>query len=600
MSRVDRALRAANDLLTRSQPAQAREMLSAAVKQDPKSPHLLHALATAHHQLGDHDKALSIISSLARNNDVAEVHFTYGIVLKAMGRYDGALAELRRAAALRPRSAQIQTELASTLLKMAKLGEAIEHGRLAMELSPGDAAAAGVVLVALNAAGLSAQAYETASSILERRPNDLNAAAVRAFSGNYLDTLTPEQVFEDHQAFGEISRRSAPRARTTPTAFANARDPDRQLRIAFLSQDLRTHSVAFFLEPLLAAIDRSRFAVHIFSATLLPDARTERFRALADVWTDVARQPAPAVAESVRQQGVDVLIDLGGLTSPHLLTILEHDLAPVQATYLGYPNTTGLTSVGYRFADSHTDPPGAEKFCVEKLVRLDPCFLCFQPPDESPPPTSPAQRAPDAPITFASFNVLQKISDTTVSLWTRVLAATPNSRLLMKTAALGDERRRKDLHARFANAGISPDRVELLGRTESLADHFKAYERTDIALDTFPYHGTTTTCDALWMEIPVVTLAGSTHAARVGVSLLNAVGLPELVAHTHEEFLAIALRLAADQARRNDLRTGLRERMRASPLCDSASFAKRFEHAVRGLWREWCEGGVKSETQRPD
>lgn len=590
MSRVDQTLRNVQSLLAQRQYAHAVATLAPAIKRDPKSAPLLHALAVAHHQLGDHAKALSIISPLAQKHDVAEVRCTYGTVLRALNRDDSAIAELRRAAKLRPQSAIIQRELATTFLKMNRLEEAIEHGKMAVDLAPGDAQAAGTVLVALNAAGLPSQVYEFAGSILQQSPDDLNAACARAFAGNYLDTVTPEQSFADHQSFGEISRRVASAGRATPPPFKNTRDPARRIRVGFLSLDLRTHSVAFFLEPLLAALDRTQLEIHVFAATLRPDARTERLKAIADVWIDVARQPPAAIAAAVREKSVDILIDLGGLTSPHLIAALEYHAAPIQATYLGYPNTTGMASVGYRFVDSHTDPPGAERFCTERLIRLDPCFLAFQPPDDAPrTATGIGPSARGAPITFASFNVLQKISDTTIGLWSRVLSAVPGSRLLLKTAALGDEKRCEALRARLVAAGIGPDRVDILGRTDSLSDHFATYERADIALDTFPYHGTTTTCDALWMGVPVVTLVGQTHASRVGASLLNAVGLAELTAATETQYVQIAASLAADRAWLAELRATLRDRLLASPLCDGAGLARRLEAALRSLWSDWCQ-----------
>lgn len=254
-------------------------------------------------------------------------------------------------------------------------------------------------------------------------------------------------------------------------------------------------------------------------------------------------------------------------------------------TAIGYPNTTGLTAIDVRLVDSHTDPSGDEALATERLLRLDPCFLCYAPPTDAPAPTTPASHAP---FTFGSFNAIAKVGDACCALWARALAAVPDARLLLKTKALADDTARAALLDRLARAGISPERVELVPSTATVAEHLALYGRIHVALDSFPYHGTTTTCEALWMGVPVVTRVGDRHAARVGASLLAAVGLEELVANDDDAFAAICARLARDRAALEALRHGLRDRLRTSPLTDADGYRTRFTRAIRALWQERC------------
>jgi predicted O-linked N-acetylglucosamine transferase (SPINDLY family) len=260
--------------------------------------------------------------------------------------------------------------------------------------------------------------------------------------------------------------------------------------------------------------------------------------------------------------------------------------APVQMTYIGYPNTTGLADADYRIVDSVTDPAGAEAFVTEKLLRLDPCFLCYLPPEGAPEPTT--QRASESGVVFGSFNALFKIDDATLELWAQVLRAVPESTLLLKYFGLESAGVREDLLGRFRAAGVDGARIVLDGPGTSAREMMGAYARMDIALDTYPYHGTTTTCEALLMGVPVVTLQGRVCAARVGGSLLGAVGLSELVAEAPEEYVRIAARLAGDVGALARGRAALRERVLASPLCDIPGAAARLGHALRECWRAAC------------
>jgi predicted O-linked N-acetylglucosamine transferase (SPINDLY family) len=261
----------------------------------------------------------------------------------------------------------------------------------------------------------------------------------------------------------------------------------------------------------------------------------------------------------------------------------------VQATYIGYPNTTGVPTIDYRIVDGITDPPGAEALATEKLVRLDGCFLCYAPPEQAPA-VAPPPRDANGFVTFGSFNAIKKFAPGMIALWARLLHEVPNSRLVIKSGGLSGRTAREHLSGLLKREGIPEVRFELLEKFDSKQEHLAAYGGIDIALDTSPYNGTTTTCEALWMGVPVVSLATRLHAGRVGDSLLTAVGLTALVAKSAEEYIAIAKGLADDPARTAELRRTMRERVRTSPLCDAKAFAVKFEREMREMWSVWCAG----------
>jgi predicted O-linked N-acetylglucosamine transferase (SPINDLY family) len=268
------------------------------------------------------------------------------------------------------------------------------------------------------------------------------------------------------------------------------------------------------------------------------------------------------------------------------LPLLARGLAPVQISYLGYPNTTGVPEITHRFVDEITDPTGeADAFALEKLIRFSPCAWTYEAPDDAPSPAMPEE---GSPVTFGSFNNFLKVTDETLAVWSKILSQVPESRLLIKSVYLEDSEVRKNIVERLSAAGIPHERVEISGLLASTQDHLATYNRVDVALDTFPYNGTTTTCEALWMGVPVVSLIGDRHAARVGLSLLTAIGHAEWAAENEADYIEKAVALANDRTRRGTLRESLRGEVAGSILCDHAGQAARFETALRQLWNEWC------------
>lgn len=438
--------------------------------------------------------------------------------------------------------------------------------------------------MALGEAALATGLPKEAMPLLERAvaltPNDPVAQEYLLYAHLFDPGFGARELLALHK---EWVRRFTP-FRPGPSLLA--KDPDARLNVAFLSPDFRRHSCAFFLEGLLRHLDRAQVRVFGYSDTLRPDQDTLRLKALCDEWRDVAGKSHAEVAELIRADGIHVALDLAGHSAANRLPVFAVKPAPVQLSYLGYPATTGMDCFEGRIVDTHTDPPGFEAHGSEDLLRLDRVFLAYTPPQDAPEP-GPVPSDQHGFITFGSFNNLAKVNDHVVALWAKILHGCPGSRLLLKSQALADSWVRAGLGRRFEALGIATDRLDLRGWCIE-GSPLGPYRDMDIALDPFPYAGTTTTCEALWMGVPVVTLAGARHSGRVSVSLLKAVGLGELVATDEKGYLHMALDLAADAPRRAQLRGALRPRLAASSLCDGAGLAREFESIFRRLWREKC------------
>ncbi len=421
-----------------------------------------------------------------------------------------------------------------------------------------------------------------------QRPTDWRLAAQLAFALNYVSGVAPLQVTEAHKQFGRcLTTFAGP----TPPKPRAALDPLRRLRVGLISGDFRTHPVTMFIEPILQHRDAERFEYIAYTTTAAHDEVTDRFKTLCTQWRSVLGNDESQASALVLADRPDILIDLAGLTAHTGVWLLRSRLAPVQMTYLGYPNTTGIARVDYRLVDSHTDPIGSENLCTEQLLRLDPCMHCYTPPDEAPPVRERGDD-PLRPVRFASYNVAAKISSQTLDLWAAILAAVPGSILRLKSNNVPSDSAWSHVLRSLKARGVDPSRVEPTPRTEALAEHLAMYHDVDIALDTTPYNGTTTTCEALLMGVPVVALWGDRHAARVSGSLLSAVGCPELIASTPEAYVRLAEGLAGDASRLTHYRTTLRPRLLASPLCDGPAMARRFEGALRRAWQAVCTWGI--------
>jgi predicted O-linked N-acetylglucosamine transferase (SPINDLY family) len=399
---------------------------------------------------------------------------------------------------------------------------------------------------------------------------------------NYSHALTEEEVSGIHREAGRAIAATAP-AGPAPR-FEVERDPGRRLRIAYVSQDFRNKSAGHFIESILRAHDRGLVEPFLYGAGDVHDEMTRAFFSLAARFDSVLGVPDAELAARMRRDRIDIAVDLTGHTGGNRLVAFAHHPAPVTVTYMGYANTTGLPGMQNRIVDSITDPPGSECWATERLIRIDPCFLCYAPPAHAPP-VAPAR---DGPVTFGSFGVSQKITPAVLDVWARIAALVPTSRFLFKNRSHNPPSARDYLRTELSARGVAPDRVTLWAELPAPAEHLAAYSHMDIMLDTFPYTGTTTTVEALLMGVPVVTLRGHAHRARVSASLLSAVGLHEFVADDADAYVRTAGDLASDRTRLAAWRRSLRPRLLASPLCDRAGFTRKLEGVYRDLWREWC------------
>ncbi len=575
MSRHYATLTTVQQHLQRGKPDQARAALQRAIQKDPADPDLNNAMAVALVHLGQRDQALYFAqrAAKARPDDPA-ILGTLGGLLAMADRPAEAIPLLERSCAVGPGAPDVLVSLANAYRMTERFVAAARTYRLALDHSPGNADLISREIQSLMYAGQADRAVEVAREARPLAPAHLDLARVVAYALNYVGPREPGESLRAHVDFARLVE-SSPRTRPTRRALEGS-----PLRLGLLSPDLRAHPVANFIEPLLRHRDRTRLEAVCFMSDQKEDSVSDALRPLADAWHNVATLSDDDLAALIRRERIDALIDLAGLTGGNRLAVFARRPAPLQGTYLGYPNTTGLSSVDVRLVDSITDPAGSDAACVERLLRLDPCFLCFQPARDAPEPAAPPSAAAGF-VTFASFNTLLKLSDRSVAAWARILQRVPGSRLILKCTQVSDPEVRELTRRRFAALGIDPERLEMLTIAPSPREHLALYARADIALDPFPYNGTTTTCEALWMGVPVVTLRGDVHATRVGASILANIGQADLVASDLDDYVERAAALAADGSRLRALRSTLRDSMSRSPLRDGAGLASRVERALR-------------------
>ncbi|MBL9030559.1 MAG: tetratricopeptide repeat protein [Phycisphaerae bacterium] len=584
MPTPDQLIREAASARAAGRLDQAASLLRAALDQDPRHADARQWAGAIAAQAGRYAEAVEHLRVAAeqRPGDPG-LHANLGMMCSAAGDLPGSEAALRRAVEIKPDFADALACLGVLMSNQQRMTEAEPVLRRAADLAPASASVVYPLVRLLAETGRADEAVETIRRAQRQTPADLLLQDKLCMLLNYLPGVDPAEHLREHRRYGQLAPRPAFRFDDRD------RDQGRRLRVGYLSADLREHSVAYYLEPLLTHHDRAAVEVFCYHVGVADQTGTPRLAALADHFRQLFPATDTQVIEVIRSDAIDILVELGGHTSSSRLPIAAVGPAPIGVSYIGYPNTTGVPAIHYRLVDALTDPPGAERYATEQLVWLPGCFLCYRPPPSAPEPAPPPADATGV-VTFASFNNLAKLSGVTIDLWARVLAAVPGSRLLLKGKGLNDALVSGRILSRLAAGGIAADRVRLAGHTPSTREHLEAYAHADIALDPFPYHGTTTTCEAMWMGVPVVSLVGEVHASRVGLSLLSAVGLPDLAAGSADEFVRTATALAGDAPRRRTLRTGLRAMVAASRLCDGVSHARAVEAAYRQMWVRWCEG----------
>ena len=561
--------------LQAGQSDEAATLLAKALRLNPRVAltHMWHGMALA--QLGQHSPAeASLRKSLGLDPKNVDGWTNLGAVLSFAGKIAEALDAYRKASALKPRDAKLHSQIGTLLhIKQDHAGAIAQH-TTALSLDSNYAKAYLGRAQALLSSHRSDEALADFNACLARTPDDLEARSYRLMLLNYSSDISRETLFTEHVEYGRYAQTAAGGAAVSSTQRGA---PKR--RLAFISPDLRTHSVAYFLEPLLQHLDRDRFDIILYHDHFVTDTTSKRLRGQASLWRNFVGKSHTEVAAQIRADAPDILVDLAGHTGMNRLPAFAQRAAPVQISYLGYPNTTGLSTMDYRFTDAIADPPDdSDSLHTEKLVRFAPCAWTYQPSNDAPA-IAPPPCSQGNPFTFGSFNNLSKVNDLTLRLWASILHAAPGTRLMLKSFGLNPSHQRPRLLA----AGLDLDRVVLLPPAATTAEHLACYHRVDVALDTFPYHGTTTTCEALWMGVPVIVLRGDRHASRVGCSLLNAGNHPEWIAGDAEDYLRIALQLYRSQQALAGLRSKLRNTLGASTLVNHRAHAAAFAEALARL-----------------
>jgi protein O-GlcNAc transferase len=527
---------------------------------------------------------LSTVRSLATQSapGVADPQFKFqlGNLLFAQGAVAEAVELFSQVLAIRPDFAAAHNNLGNALSRLGHTAAAVVHYRQAVALVPTMAEAhnnLGCALFLLGQLGPAIAHYQEAIRLDPAAPNPYtNLVLTLHYVPGVSNALIAETTLRWARAIARPLAQSSWRA---------ASPSERPLRVGYVSGDFRSHPVAYFIEGVLAAHDRTEVEVYCYGNSAVADATTRRIAGIADHWRDISALSDRDAARCIAADAIDILIDLSGHTAGNRLTVFARKPAPIQCTWLGYVGTTGLAEIDYIIADRFVIPPGEDGHYSERPYRLPHSYLCFTPPDENID-IGPLPALGGGSLTFGCFNNLLKINGAVVDLWAALLAAVPGSRLYLKTAQLDDAVVRQGVANEFAARGIGADRLRLESsapRRELLA----AYNHVDIALDPFPFGGGTTTLEALWMGVPVVTLRGDRFVGRVGESVLTTLGLGELVAASPADYLSTTIELAADVTRLAALRAELRQRLVASPLCDARAFAGDLESAFRAMWQAW-------------
>ncbi len=536
-----------NSLQSGGQIAEAIQCYKRAIQIDANFLKAINNLGTALHEMGKFDEAVLCFKKVLQlNPNDAEAHFNAGNSMHGRQRFEEAIDEYKMAIALKPNYPEAFNNLGIVFKDCGFLKKAIACYRKAVELEPNFSKAHSDLLLAMH--------YDpTASS------KDLFSEAINWWKRH--GTAAENRFHHKGTVLKE------------------------RIRVGYVSPDFRTHSVSYFFLPLLMHHNRKEFEVFCYGEIRHPDEVTVRIQSLSDHWRSTAGVGDDVVAQRIYDDGIDILVDLAGHTASNRLPVFARKPAPIQISWLGYPGTTGMAVMDYRLTDDIADPKGdSEKYYSEKLLRPANGFLCYMPPENAPDigkwPVWEREQ-----ITFGSFNNLVKLNEKVVAVWSEILLQIPRSSLLLKSRQLADESVRNRYVEYFKKCGISPDRILMLPASPAVSEHLALYNRVDIALDPFPYNGATTTCEALWMGTPVVTLAGDRHSSRVGKSILTRIGLTDLIADCEKDYVAKAVSLAGNVEGLKEFRHAIRPLMTVSSLCDGKSFARDVEKIYKAIVR---------------
>jgi protein O-GlcNAc transferase len=548
----------------------------------PDSADVHYNLAKSYRPIGRLDSAIaSYRRAIELKGDYFQAHSNLGALFLSRSQAAQAIECFGRALAIAPNSIEALNNLAAALRWTRKVDEAEDILRRAIALDPRRVAPHNNLGNVLCDQGQIDEALAELRRALELNPTDPEAWDSLLLSMHFQYGSCASDIVQAHARWEELCAKPLYRFHRP---HDNDRSPDRPLRIGYISPDFLTNPVGRFLVPVFEGHNRDQFQIFCYSDMLVADATTDRLRQSADHWRHSAAMSDADLAETIRADGIDILVDVTLHAAKNRLQTFARKPAPVQISYLAYNSTSGLSTMDWRMTDIYFDPPNKPSFGIEQVLRLK-TYWCYRPPEPcaSVGPL-PMDRAGN--ITFGSLNSVNKITPPVVETWARILASVEHSRLIMSCPSIRAQNRVRDT---FAGHGVGADRIEFLGHM-SIEKYMASYNRIDLMLDPFPYNGGTTTCDSLWMGVPVVNLAGEFSVGRGGFSLLSNIGLTDFIAYSLEEYVKLSVALGHDAQRLGAVRSTLRERMKNSPLMDEAGFARSLESLYRQSWQAWCNG----------
>ena len=583
---------AGNVLASKGQLESAVESYHQALEINPDFAEVHCNLGLANQELGLLDEAVAHYRlALEINPDLAEAHSNLGSALHKLGDFENAVVSFRHAVNLQPDFVEAHCNLGLALQKIGQVDSAIASYRRTLEINPDYAEAYSNLGLALQSIGQLEGAVANYQRALEIKPDLHQARNELLFTLNFTASHTPSYYLGQAREFGRAVARTAG---TRFSAWQCKARPGR-LRVGLVSGDLRIHPVGYFLEGLLSHINPDRIELIAYPNHYEEDELTARIRPCFSAWKPLFGKSDEAAAHLIHDDGVHVLLDISNHTGHNRLPMFAWKPAPVQATWLGLPSTSGLAEMDYVLGDPYAIPAEFESHFSEAVWRMPESCLCLAVPD-SPVNVAPLPGLSSGYVTFGSFNHLTKMTDEVVAVWARVLKSVPNSRLSLKTKQLSDLAVCEKTRQRFVSCGIAPERLLMGGTLASRDDHLAAYNKVDIALDTFPYPGVTTSVEALWMGVPVLSMRGDRFISRTAGSIAHNAGLPDWIAADKDDYVAKAVEFTSNLERLATLRAGLRQQVIASPLFDAPRFARNFEDALWGMWQRFQVQQGKSET----
>jgi predicted O-linked N-acetylglucosamine transferase (SPINDLY family) len=554
-----------------------------AIKLKPNYSEALTNLGATLQELNRLDEAeASLKKALTLKPNYVQAHNNLGITLKEQGKLIESEASYKQAIKLKPNYAEAHYNLGITLKEQGKLIESEASYKQAIKLKPNYVQAHNNLGGVLKQRGRLEEAIISYNKAIELEPRYVEAHSNRNLCLNYLSSYSPLFIYKQHL---EFEKQFGGLKVELPTILSFMKNTNYRLRIGYVSADFKEHSVAFFFEPLLKNHCSNVVETFCYYNDRVIDTTTKRLMATCDHWRSIYGLTDQNVVNLIRNDKIDILVDLSGHTAGNRLLVFVQKPSPVQVTWLGYPNTTGLSSVDYRFTDIISDPVGdVDNLYSETLIRLPNGFLCYQ-GNKNILVDNVLPQSRHEQITFGSFNNVSKITPIVIKTWSKILHAVPTSRLILKLPTLDTDTNK--YHELFIKEGISKERIEFYQRSPSFEEHLNLYNIIDICLDPFPYNGATTTCEALWMGVPVITLLGNCHVGRVGASILTNIGLTDFIANDINNYIKLAVDMSNNTKYLKEIRRNLREQMQKAPLCNAPSFASDVERAYQNIWYKY-------------